>query len=236
MIGVPDVLAHTVREFFQEDVAIGLIEHSHVLYRRKGNALTDYRHVHRFSAQLLDGENHRGTRLAAHAVAALGAGETTGGNPVNGHYLVSATDSGLGCGGTLVRLVDEHVAVHIRLVDNGTYTAIGIGEHHLEVFLLFLGDIQRVRIQGRKHGVYGRTLDATHLQGIYIGAVELLEDGVIHLHPLGHIKTFGLGRCRRDRGKKEGRQGQKYQGTFHFHRLICANHLQRRCQCTKIQK
>ena len=118
-----------------------------------------------------------------------------GGHPVNGGHFVAAAKAGLGGRRAFVGLVDEDIAVHVRLVDKGTHTAVSAGEHHLEVFLLFFRDVLGVGVQGSQHGIHAGALDAAHFQGIYVRTVKLLEDGILYLHPLAQGEVLGLRRC-----------------------------------------
>ena len=90
--------------------------------------------------------------------------------------------------------------------------AVGLSQHHLEVFRLLLGNIDRVGIQLLEHRVDARPLDPADRQRVHVGAVQLLEDGVPDLGPFAQFETFclcGNGR----RAQKERRR--EYHDSFH---------------------
>ena len=107
-----------------------------------------------------------------------------GGGAVDGFNLISAAQARPGGRGAGVGLVDEYVAVHIGLVDDGAHAAVGAVEHHLEVFLLFFRHIYGIGIQRFQHSVHGGPFNSAHLQGIHVGAVQLFQNGILDFHPL----------------------------------------------------
>ena len=190
VVGIPDALAHAVGEFIQKDVAVLLIEHAHIREGRQHDAFARYRNVNGLSPQLFHTEHHLCTGLSPHAVTALLAGEAVGGNPVNSLYLISAVKPCLGSRRTGIGLVDNDVSVHVRLIDDGANTSVGVAQHHLEVFLLFLRHIDGIGIQRLQLGIDAGPLDASHLQGVHIGTVEFFQNGIFNLYPLAQGKAF----------------------------------------------
>ena len=68
----------------------------------------------------------------------------------------------------LVRLVDDHVALHVRFVDNGSDSSVCLVNHHAEVFVLLFGDIYGIGIEVCEHSVHTGALNTVERQGIHI--------------------------------------------------------------------
>ena len=214
VVRIPDALAHPLGELGHQDIAVPVVEHVHILDGRKRDALARDGDLDDFAglpggaaAQFLHAEDHLRSGLAAHLVGTLLAREAVGGFPVDGLDLVAAAEAGLGGRRAGVGLVDLHVAVHVGLVDDRADAAVGVGQHHLEVLLLFLRDIDRIGIQRLQHGVHPLPLDAADFQGVDIGTVQFLEDGVVEFDPFAQGEALGLGRC--GDGNGEGGEGRK---------------------------
>ena len=226
VIGIPDFLSHAFGEFAQEDVAVGLVKHVGILQGGKDYALANDGNVHDVpglptlsAAEFLHPQHHRGAGLSAHFLAAVGTLQAVGAFPVDGLDLVPAAKARTGGRGVEIRLVDDDVSVHVRLVDDGAHTSVGAAEHHLEIFLLFFRNINGIGVQGSQHCVDGGPLDAAHFQGVHIGFVQFLENGVVNLYPFAQGEVFGL----RKSAEGKGRQGDQHK-TDSFH------------NCTKVTK
>ena len=131
-------------------------------------------------------------RFALHLVRSLLAGKTVGGFPVNRHYLITALESVFLCRGVLIWLIDNDIPILVRLVDDSSYTSVGLCDHHLQVLVVLLGDVNGVWIQGSQHGVNPGSLDPVHRKGVDIGAIKLFQDGVLDLGPLPEFETLRL--------------------------------------------
>ena len=242
VVCIADALAHPLGELGHQDIAVPVVEHVHVFDGRKRDALPrdgNLDDVTRLpggaAAQLLHAEDDRRPGLAAHLVGALLAREAVGGFPVDGLDLVAAAEAGLGGRGAGIGFVDLHVAVHVGLVDDGADAAIGVGQHHPEVFLLFLRDIHGIGIQRFQHRVHAFPLDAADFQGVDIGAVQFLEDGVVEFDPLAQGETLGLGRC--GDGNGEGGEGrEEISRSFHMQSVPGTPSHKRRASGAKLRK
>ena len=214
VIPVFDPLSHTFGELGHEDIPRRVVQHVHVFDGGEGDAFPGHGNLDGFaglpggaSAQLFHAEQDLGARLPAHLLGGFLAGEPMGGHAVDRFDLVAAAKARLGGRGAGIGLVDQHVPIHVALVDDGADAPVGVGEHHLEVFLLFFRDIDGVRVEGLQHGVHALPLDPSDFQGIDIGAVQFLEDGIVEFDPFAQGETLGLGRGGGRDGK--GREDRK---------------------------
>ena len=130
--------------------------------------------------------------FALHLVGSLLTGKTVGRLPVDLQYLITALESVFLCRRVLIWLVDNDIPILIRLIDNSSDTSVGLCDHHLQVLVVLLGDVNGVRIQGSQHGVNPGSLDPVHRKGVDIGAVKLFQDGVLDLGPLPELETLRL--------------------------------------------
>ena len=106
-------------------------------------------------------ESHCSARLSFHPVTALLRLETLCRHSVNRNDLITALKAVFLSRRTCIRLVYYDI-FFLFLVDDGTYASIGLGHHHLEVFILFLRNIDSVRIKTLKHGVDPCPHDSIH--------------------------------------------------------------------------
>ncbi len=148
----------------------------------------DLHHVLR--TNLLYLEFYRGARFALHPVGAFLAGQPVGADPVDLHDLVSAGQSVLLGRRSLVRLVDDDVPVLLRLVDDRPDASVGLIDHHHQILVLLLRNVNRVRIQTFQHRVDARPLDPVHRQRIHVRPVEFLENGILDLSPFPELEAL----------------------------------------------
>ena len=133
-------------------------------------------------------ENHVRAGLSPHLFRAFPAFKAVGGDTVYEFNLISAPKAGACRGRAFVGLVDNDVPVDVRLVDDGPDASVGTCEHHLEVFLLLFRNVHGIWIQRIQHGVHGGALNASHLQGIHVGTVKFLKDGIMDFYPFTQRK------------------------------------------------
>ena len=129
-------------------------------------------------------------RLSPHFLTRVGTCHPVGGDTVYCYDFVSADQSVLDGRGAGIRLVYDDIAVDIRFVDNSTNASIDAFNHHLEVLLLFFGDIDRIRVQALEHRIDACTLNPRQGKSVHIRAVEFLQDGILNFHPFPHIEIL----------------------------------------------
>ena len=162
-------------------------------------------------------------RLPFHSVTALRSLQILCGIAIYRDYLVSADKSGLICRGAVIRLVDDHILPFL-LVYHSPDTAVGPGDHHLEIIILFLGDIDSIWVETSKHLIYPRPHYPVYRKGVHIRTVEFLQYGIMYLLPLPEPETPALGTCRRC-SHGECRHGRQKHITcpFHIHNFVSPN-------------
>ena len=96
---------------------------------------------------LLHPENNSGPRIALHPGCGLVRLQALHGLAVNAHNLIAAAQSGISGRRSRIRLIDNHIALSIRLIDNCAYATIGFANHKLEVLILLLRNIHGIRIE-----------------------------------------------------------------------------------------
>ena len=194
----PDHLGDVLREAALIDIAGGVVDHSNVFYIREMYTLTGDVHIlYGARAELLYLEDKLGSGSAFHTVAALLRGEAYDAYAVNLHNLVSADKAGLVGRGTLVRLVDGDVTVHVRLVDNRAHSTVSTVEHHLQVFVFLFRDIYGIWVQRLKHSVNSHPFNTVNGEGVNVRIIEFLEKRLLDFRPFAQIEIPGLSECNR---------------------------------------
>ena len=152
-------------------------------------------------------------RFAFHPVTAFLGFQAGDAGTVDLQDLITATQSGLDRRRTGIRFVDVDGAVFLRLVDDSADASVGLVEHHLQVFRFLFRDIDRIGVQFLEHRIDARPLDPPDRQGVHIGTVQLLENGILDLSPFAEFEILGLGADTRHT-EDEGRD--EYGDTFHI--------------------
>jgi len=134
-------------------------------------------------ADLPDLELHGGPGLPPHLVGALLAGQSVRGLSVDLKDFVAAADAVFLGGGVLVGFVDDHVAFLVGLVDDGSDSAVGLPNHHLEVFILLFGDVHGVGVEAAEHRVDPGPADAVQGEGVHVRTVEFLDYRILDFSP-----------------------------------------------------
>ena len=193
--GLLDSKRDILRESALVDVSsLAIGKHSGIFHVRKVYPLPRDHHIHSiFGINFHHLELHLGARLAAHLLRTLLARKPMGGKPVDGHDLIPATQACLDSGRTSIRLIDDHVPIHIRLKNHCPDAAVGLVDHHLQIFVLLFRDVDRVRIQAAEHGVNASPFYPIHRQSVHIRAAKLLQNSVLNFRPLAQLEILRLG-------------------------------------------
>ena len=174
---------------------------------------------------LLYPENHCRARIALHPGCRLVGLEPPDGLSVDGHDLIPAAETRIGGRRIGIWLIDNDIALSIRLVDDRPDTSVCLADHELEVLIVLLRHIHRIWVEGLQHCIDSRTLDSVHRQGIHIRPVQFLDDGILDLGPFPEPET---GRLRKGRGECEyGECREQIFLHFRFISIIhkCKKHL-----------
>ena len=142
---------------------------------------------------LLHGKNDRRARLSLHPVTALLGLKALGRLAVNRYDFISAHKTVLMRRRAEIWLIDDHVVLFL-LVDDGTDSSVCLRQHHLKVLVLFLRDIDSIRIQFLKHGVHAGPHDPVYRERVYIRTVQFLQYGMLYLGPLTELEAMRLRR------------------------------------------
>ena len=190
---VTNVSGHIFSETALVDVTCLGIEHSCIFNIREVYPFADNVYFHDLvGVDLLDLELHCRSWLPFHPVGALLARQSVGGNSIDLHDFVTAAQAVSHGRRTCVRLVDDHVPILVRLVDDCSDASIALAYHHLEVFILLFGDVDGVGVQVSQHGIDSSPFYPVYRKGIDIGAVELLQDCILDFCPFSELEALGL--------------------------------------------
>ena len=155
-------------------------------------SFADDRHVQSIPrAYFLDLEHYSRARLALHPVAAFLGFEPLCRHAVDLQYLISAPEAVLVCRRTEIRLVDDDILL-LLLMDDGSDASICLGQHHLQVFVFFLRDIDGIWVQLLQHGIDPFSHHLVHRKRIHIRPAELLYYTVVDFRPLSQLEIPGL--------------------------------------------
>ena len=158
-------LGHILRKTGLEYVACRVIYHTCIFNVRQVYPFPGHPDVHDLAAPHLPDLR---SRLAFHPVAALLRLQTCRALTVYLEYAVPAHQSRAACRRARIRLIDINRTILLRLVYDCADTAVGLSDHHLEILVLLLGHIYRVRVQAFEHRVYGGALHPAYREGIDI--------------------------------------------------------------------
>ena len=163
-----DLIAYSVGKSGLEDVTCCVIEHSGIFNVREMDTLAHNRNVDDLSrTNLLHLEDHGGSRLSLHPVAAFLCLETLGRHAVDLDDFVTAHKAVFLGRRTRVRLVDYHILV-LLLMDDRADTAVSLRQHHLQVLVLLLRDIDCIWIELLEHRIHARAHDPVHRKRVNV--------------------------------------------------------------------
>ena len=182
--------------------------------------LADHVDFHYFPCpDFLHFEFHCRARLSFHPVGCLLGGQSVGGGAVDLQDLIAAAKSVPVGRAVLVGLVDDDVAVLLGLVDDCSDASVGLRYHQLEILIVLLRDVDRVRVEAFEHRLDAGFLDSVQREGVHVGSVQLVEYGVVDLGPLPDFEGFRLcGGCGGDGCHHQAETEDRY--SFHVHCLL----------------
>ena len=168
------------------------------------DALADHRNFHcitgipSFAAtEFLHAEDHRRARLSLHFGGCPACVQTGYAHPVDRHDFITALQPCLVCRRIHIWLIDNDIALFRRLVDDGADSAVGLAQHELEILIVLLGNIHRVRVQVRKHCLDTGLFNAVERERVHVRTVQFLEYGVLDFDPLPQFEILRLPEDRR---------------------------------------
>ena len=120
--------------------------------------------------------------------------------PVDSHDFISASEPGLVCRRIHIWLIDNDIALFGRLIDNRADTAVSLADHKLEVLVVLLRNIHRIRIQVFQHRFDTHLFNTVQRQRIYIRLIQFFQYSILNFNPLPQFEAFRLPE-RRDEGQ-----------------------------------
>ena len=192
MISVFHGIRHIVRKSGLLDVTGRVIQHPDIFHIRDMYPFPhdgDIYSISSYGFHYL--EVDRRARLALHPVAAFLGFEASGRSPVDAQDFISASESVFPCRRPVIRFVDDDIAVFF-LENDGAYTSVSLGKHHLQVFIFLFRNINGVRVEVFEHRIYPCTHYPVYRQAVYIRPVQFFQYGAFDFSPLSEFETLAL--------------------------------------------